>query len=764
MPVEGAGKLLGRRALAIAALIVGCALAGPSSAAAEQFLVNTTADEADAALGNEFCETGAAKCSLRAAIEEANFEPDETISEDEIRFDEEVFKADADSVIELESALPAIVFTAVLTGPACPTEAGIPRPCAEIAGIPTEPGLKVEGAKRTQIEMVAVTGSEVGIELLAAKEFFVKSNWLGTSLDGTAAGNGTGIKVGPGSDTSRVGGEGQGTGNLIANSSGTGLEISGASNVRVLGNQFGVEPTGTDAAANKADIAISSTEGAVALENTIGTRVSPEAATTPACDGGCNLISGAEGDGIDLSGSSGDGPPVGTTIAGNLIGLDAVGAGAIPNGGAGVRVGAAPRTVVGGPQPRDLNRFAGGTAAVEAEPFAPELPGAPGLTVRGNLIGSRAGAGIPPPSTGGVILDSTGLFFPAQEPTVVENEIGLADGIGISLRGLGGEIGGNLVEGGAIGIEVAGPENRVEGNRLLAPAEVGILVLSGFNTLFGNQVSGSGGPGISVRGGGPFTLSETVVGGDTAASENVIDGSAKAAIEIFNIKASSNEVGRNRGSGNAGLFIDLAAAPPEPAEIEPGDPNNGIQPPAIAVISESGVAGFAEPGAVVRVFRKASASPGELASFLGQATADAAGNWSLGFGAPLPSGTDLAATQTLNAGTSELAFAAIPAPDAGSGPSTQASGSRRDRKPPRTRMLKQTRRVEMGQAARFAFTSNEAGSSFQCSLDHAKFKPCKSPKKYRPSQPGMHLFRVRAIDRAGNVDPTPVRRRFEVLG
>ena len=79
-------------------------------------------------------------------------------------------------------------------------------------------------------------------------------------------------------------------------------------------------------------------------------------------------------------------------------------------------------------------------------------------------------------------------------------------------------------------------------------------------------------------------------------------------------------------------------------------------------------------------------------------------------------------------------------------------------------MLKQSRRVEKGQAARFAFTSNEAGSSFQCSLDHSKFEPCKSPKKYRPARPGTHLFRVRAIDRAGNVDPTPVRRRFEVLG
>ncbi|HWO46791.1 MAG TPA: NosD domain-containing protein, partial [Solirubrobacterales bacterium] len=364
----------------------------------------------------------------------------------------------------------------------------------------------------------------------------------------------------------------------------------------------------------------------------------------------------------------------------------------------------------------------------------------------------------------GIDIDTEGITLAPEEAQILDNQVGLDGGTGIAQSGVAGEVAGNVVEGATTGIEVAGAEALVESNLVEAPAEVGILVSGGFNTLFGNQISGSGGPGISVRGGGPFTLSGTVIGGETEASENVIDGSAEAPIEIFNIKASSNEVGRNRGSGNAGLFIDLVAAPPDPAEIEPGDPNGGIQPPPIALISETGVAGFAEPGAVVRIFRKTTASPGEIASFLGRATADAAGNWSLGFGAPLPAGTNLAATQTLNAGTSELALAVIPAPEAGSGSSTGTSGPRRDRKPPRTRMLKQSRRVEKGRAARFAFTSNEAGSSFQCSLDHAKFKPCSSPKKYRLSRPGKHLFRVRAIDPAGNVDPTPVRRRFEVLG
>ena len=103
MPVKGAGALLGRRVLAAALLVLVCAIAWPAAAGAETFFVTTTADEADATPGDEFCVTAGGKCSLRAAIEEANATAEVF---DEIRFEEEVFEGDADSVIELSSALP----------------------------------------------------------------------------------------------------------------------------------------------------------------------------------------------------------------------------------------------------------------------------------------------------------------------------------------------------------------------------------------------------------------------------------------------------------------------------------------------------------------------------------------------------------------------------------------------------------------------------------------------------------------------------------
>ncbi len=54
----------------------------------------------------------------------------------------------------------------------------------------------------------------------------------------------------------------------------------------------------------------------------------------------------------------------------------------------------------------------------------------------------------------------------------------------------------------------------------------------------------------------------------------------------------------------------------------------------------------------------------------------------------------------------------------------------------------------------FAFTSNESGSSFECRIDNGVYGACSSPKTYSLND-GSHVFDVRAIDVAGNSDPTP---------
>lgn len=62
--------------------------------------------------------------------------------------------------------------------------------------------------------------------------------------------------------------------------------------------------------------------------------------------------------------------------------------------------------------------------------------------------------------------------------------------------------------------------------------------------------------------------------------------------------------------------------------------------------------------------------------------------------------------------------------------------------------------------AKFWFGSSEPGG-FLCRLDKGEFKPCGSPRTYKRLKGGRHNFKVKAVDAAGNVDPTPAVVRFK---
>jgi Ca2+-binding RTX toxin-like protein len=90
-----------------------------------------------------------------------------------------------------------------------------------------------------------------------------------------------------------------------------------------------------------------------------------------------------------------------------------------------------------------------------------------------------------------------------------------------------------------------------------------------------------------------------------------------------------------------------------------------------------------------------------------------------------------------------------------------------DRTPPRSKLLHhpaKTLHVQKGRrkALAFRFASSEAGSSFKCKLDRKPYANCKSPRKYRVPV-GRHVFRLFAIDRAGNRDKTPAVFQFRVV-
>ena len=64
-------------------------------------------------------------------------------------------------------------------------------------------------------------------------------------------------------------------------------------------------------------------------------------------------------------------------------------------------------------------------------------------------------------------------------------------------------------------------------------------------------------------------------------------------------------------------------------------------------------------------------------------------------------------------------------------------------------------------SASFAFSS-ELGAVHECSLDGAAYVACSSPTDYSGLAVGEHTFAVRAIDVAGNVDPSPASHAWTI--
>ena len=86
-----------------------------------------------------------------------------------------------------------------------------------------------------------------------------------------------------------------------------------------------------------------------------------------------------------------------------------------------------------------------------------------------------------------------------------------------------------------------------------------------------------------------------------------------------------------------------------------------------------------------------------------------------------------------------------------------------DGDPPETRIDKGPKKKSKKRKATFEFSADEAGVSFQCSLDGAPFTPCSSPFQTKvKKKPKKHSLQVRATDAAGNVDATPASHSWKV--
>jgi hypothetical protein len=491
-----------------------------------------------------------------------------------------------------------------------------------------------------------------------------------------------------------------------------------------------------------------------------------------ACDGGCNVISGGTTFDVDLAGDGAgqnEAPASGpTSVHGNYVGLNSGGVAPVEGSTLfDILAGPADDVTVGGAAAGDANYIAGGSYGIYQE-------NSDGFSALGNTIGRRpGGAGVAAPSADGIFLFSLNS---SEGETVEGNTIRLDSGVGIEQRFGGAVIAGNSIEEGQYGILTLGApagagSNEIEENTILNAELNAVLIKNENNLLVGNLLEGASLAAIRLE--GPEATG-TLIGGDAEAEENEISGNGGDAIEVVDPGATDTQIKRNFGAGNGGLFIDLGANGPGNSI---SGPNAGIQPPSIGSAKLSGASGSgALPGAEVRVFRKATSSPGEIESFLGEAKADGSGNWSVTYTAAIPGETRIAATQSALEGTSELAFATTePAPSTGGGATKDDKSAGKDDKGkakakgkddkggiPDTRIVKGPKKKTHATTAKFKFTSTEDGSKFECKLDRQKFKPCKSPKTYKKLKPGKHVFKVRAV-KGKNVDPTPAKRKFKIL-
>jgi hypothetical protein len=747
-------------ALAVLTSALVALLALPAFAAAIQtYEVENNGDAGTKAL----CEAHITnECTLRGALEAAEADP----GFDLIEFALADFhgKVGESEIVVGSTPLPTITQPLSMFGFSCDYPLlGYDAPCVGVTARTGEAALTVESSG-VSIEDVAFGGGSYGIEAPGASSGFVaRSDWFGLKLDATANPiAAAGILLGSGADEATIGGAEASERNVFANAT-VGVELEGASKVKILGDYLGVGPTGLGVASLEEGVRIVDTMSSPAEENEVGGILTgPEVGTTR-CDGPCNVIATHLGQGVNLAGSAAEpataasGP---TTIRANYLGLGADGTTlvgdesnyavlAAPSTGT---CGAGPGDVtVGGISPTETNYIEGGTFGIAAE-------SAENFSVLGNAIGI-APDGSPSESPEAVAIDICGESI--TEPALIAgNQMMLSpDTLGIETVFGQVEILGNSIHGGLVGIATAGAGpgggDVIRANAVVGTDRQGMVIRDELNVVTGNIVSGSGWSGIAVEEGGEHNR----IGGDQLGEANTINGTGNdnesGAIVIEGTKLTRNEVAANTGSGNFGAFIELIGH-------STGEIPNDLEPPTVTNALQSSAGGTAAPDTTVRIFSKASAAPGELGTLLAVAKADAAGAWSATY-ATVPVGTLVAATQTSDAGTAVAGTSEVGVPVAasadppepekgGTGGGSSGGGGNANPLPippaptkPKVKITQDPKKKSTSTIAKFKFKAEPAaGAKFECKLDNAKWAKCRSPKTYKKLKVGKHTFRVRA--------------------
>ena len=231
---------------------------------------------------------------------------------------------------------PDITKPVIIDGTTQPGYAGIPL--IELDGS-TAPfgtdGFNVAASNSEFFGMAIYGFSGNGIDVLPLNVNYVtiQGNYIGINSAGTAIFNGTGIVLDD-SIGDTVGGANAGQRNVISGNFTYGLDLrgAGATGIVVSGNIIGASLNGSTAIPNGL--------AGIYIDNATGNLIGGGSSAAG------NLISGNNGPGIELTGST----ATGNVIVRNLIGTNATVSAAVPNAQAGILVmaGASSNTIGGG--------------------------------------------------------------------------------------------------------------------------------------------------------------------------------------------------------------------------------------------------------------------------------------------------------------------------------------------------------------------------------------------------------------------------------
>jgi parallel beta-helix repeat protein len=290
----------------------------------------------------------------------------------------------------------------------------------------------------------------------------------------------------------------------------------------------------------------------------------------------------------------------------------------------------------------------------------------------------------------------------------------------------------------AISLMAASNNNRLEGNTLSGSSDSGLSISeSNGNQLLGNIIQQGSDSAVLLQNahgntlrGNDLRFNATGIELDTATGNwieaNDVSHSSGTGIEVLD-GALGNTLFLNiaNDSGAAGIAVEAEVKDDNPAPGNLLDRNTagGNQSRGISVT---------KPGH--RLVGNVASSNGSWGIYVEPGNSDGGGNVATGNG---------------ESGQCYNIRCTAPPPPA-------------DTTPPQTSIASGPAATTTSATATFTFTANETGATFECALDGAAFAACASPQSYNQLSPGGHTFAVRAIDAAGNADPTPAGHTWTI--